>query len=374
MQDEIKTTKPFSGPEFTPTTPSKKPSAIIIKVIISLIVLGVLGGTGSLFARVWDPLWNPFRLSPEEVIKRMRSEMTEIKSQHSEIKLNFTAEQPGKEKLKFLITADGNLDVKDPDNQKSQARFNITGEVPQQGRFSLGVEVKSVAETFYVKLNIPPYLKPYLMMGGIDADKIKDQWIKVEKESLVNLPTPYSPIQPQKAETKQKEISMKIRELLQNKSLYYIQKEFSDQKIRGREAYHYVLVLDNERLKEIIPELFRISMESQDQSTQGLATAFIMGGMTEMFNNLVDKMGEIKTDIWIGKKDYLIYRIKTEKEVDLTELFEGKLNAKINLAIEINWSDFGRELELELPEESILLKDIMPQKKPNQGQVPSIPQ
>ncbi|MDP2910359.1 MAG: hypothetical protein Q8N58_01045, partial [bacterium] len=52
-----------------PKTPFKINKMLIIKIGIAAVV-GVLVLTGvALAARIWDPVWNPFRPEPEEVME-----------------------------------------------------------------------------------------------------------------------------------------------------------------------------------------------------------------------------------------------------------------------------------------------------------------
>ena len=72
---------------YYPSPPQKKKSKILW-IIIGGIILVVVGGIlGALATRVWDPLWNPFRPEPTEVIEKMTLEMEKLKTLHSRTKL-----------------------------------------------------------------------------------------------------------------------------------------------------------------------------------------------------------------------------------------------------------------------------------------------
>ncbi len=367
MPDEIRPTIPSSGPEFTPSAPSKKTSTIV-KIVVALVVLGFIVSGGALYARVWDPVWNPFRPAPAEVIEKMRMKMEEVKTSHSKVSLSLKSElDKGEEiisplpEVKAFMVINSDLDITDPDSPETTTIFEVNGEITNQGRFSLRAETKTVANVSYIKINIPDYLSPYFKRTGIDLNKVNNRWIKIEEDSFGNLQGIY-PIPQQKS---QQELRQKFKKLFEENKIYYVKKELPDQEINGKRMYHYILTLDREKLKELIPEIFKISMENSSQSLPSnfqLMNSFLVGKITESIDEFLEKIGEISFDVWIDKKDLYLYKLKGKKEIDITELTQGKTTGKLTLGIEINYSQFNQEMKVEPPEESIPLQELLPEK------------
>jgi hypothetical protein len=90
----------------------KKALFIILGGIIILA-----GGIGTLFyLRIFDPLWNPFRPEPEEVILKMEKKMKDLKTWHSDLKGELKIEN----KKEFIISLENfnDFDNTDPQIQK----------------------------------------------------------------------------------------------------------------------------------------------------------------------------------------------------------------------------------------------------------------
>ncbi len=327
----------------------------IIKIVIGIVILGVVGAGACLGVRVWDPLWNPFRPSPEKVIGEMSTNMEEVKTLHSKVEINITS-KGGVSESKFSINFEGDSDATDFENLKSAGLFDITAAVNGM-QFSSAMESKIISDITYLKLNtlvVPSDLEPLLLMFGINLNGIKGQWIKINKEAMENLTgETYVPQEMSKGE--QEKMIKRLQELFAERKIYYIEKEMPDEKVNGKEAYHYLLALDKEEIKKITPELFEIIKESSGQSLGwGSGTTFIAG----IFSELLDKLGDVTVEMWIGKKDKLLYKIEGEKEIDLSK-FDEKDKGVVNIKITFNFSNFNQPVEIKAPETFKSLEEIL---------------
>ncbi len=327
----------------------------IIKVVIGIVILGVVGAGVCLGARVWDPIWNPFRPSPEKVIEEMLTNMEEVKTLHSKGEIDITSKE-GVSEFNLSIGFEGDSNAIDSENPKSAGSFDITTTV-NGIQFSSAMESKIISNITYLKLNtlvVPPDLESLLLMFGINLNEIKGQWIKIDKEAMENL-TGQTYVPQETSKDEQEKMIKKLQELFAERKIYYIEKEMPDEKINGKEAYHYLLALDKEEIKKITPELFEVIKESSGQSLGwGSGTTFIAG----IFSELFDKLGDITAEMWIGKKDKLLYKIEGEKEIDLSK-FNEKDEGVINLKIVFNFSNFNQPVEIKAPEISKSLEEIL---------------
>lgn len=252
--DEKRTQFPqFGVPESTPIAPAKSSRGLIIKIIVGVVVLAVVGVGVSLATRIWDPLWNPFRPSPEKVIEEMAEKMKTVKTVHSDVKIELSVEETEESAFNLSVTLASDSDTTDPENLKSAVGLDIV--MAFEGmQFSLAGEVKTIRETYFVKLTtIPalPFLQPFLAMLGIDLSKMKNQWIKIDKEVLEGL---QGINQPEMSKEKQKRIIDKIESIFKDKKLYLVKKELPDEKIGNVKNYHYLVALNKEEVKKVIPE------------------------------------------------------------------------------------------------------------------------
>jgi len=362
--DEINLNSPI------PTSPAKK-TGIILKIIAGIVVLGVVGAGVCLGTRIWDPLWNPFRPSPEKVIDEMTINMKEVRSLHTDTEINLWSEQEAKttSEISLIINNDSNLE--DLDNPKTSGSFlmRTTSQVEtvsQGPEFSVSGKIRSIGDASYFKIDeIPLQLQFLLAFQGINADEVIGNWIKVDKEGLENLmkqkySTPQGLEIIEQQQEEQKVMIEKIQKILEGKKLYY-PKELPDEEIGDQKTYHYLLILNKEEIKNIIPDVLEIIFESAGNGLigDGFQKAFLIGGITNSIEEFLNKIGELSAEVWIGKKDLLLYRVRMEKEMDLSE-FEKSAKGIISVSFEINLTEFDQSILIEAPESSIPFEEIIP--------------
>jgi len=320
----------------------------LIKIIIGIFVVLILGTGISLAARIWDPLWNPFRPDPEKVIAKMSKKMAEVKTLHSELKFDFgyeiKSETPKVESsFKTVMTAKVDSDEADPQNLKSAGDFDIVANFDGM-QISVAGESITIGEDTYLKLNTIPF--PFSIMFG----EAQGQWIKYGDEET------------EKTKEAEKETIKKLEELFKDKKLYIVKKEFPDEEIRNVKVYHYLVALNKEEIKKLLPELFKTIQEFMG-SDKPLAEGELEEVLSKL-EEILGKIDEITAEIWIGKKDNYLYKIKAEKEIDLSQFYElvkGKpIKEIVAIKTDIDFSNFNQPVKIEAPENYKGLEEILP--------------
>ena len=316
MADElIKPTLTFS-PEGLPGQKAKKN---LLKIRIAIIVAGFLGAGVSLAAQIWDPLWNPFRPSPETVIGKMTEKMLAVQTIHSNIDFEIGVKNGQEVDLKINTQAD--TDGANPDNLKqagdSNVSFNIAGM-----QISLSFEQKTIGQSSYVKLTTIPTqaLGPVLQGLGIDINQFRNTWIKIDENSFKNILGQEFPQkmeeEQEKAEKKQEILTEKVKKLVENKELYLVKEELPDDNIGKIKTYHYIVALNKQEIKSILPELLNIFGEQEGAQFLGGEELQQLQGEIDSF---FEKVGEISGEVWIGKRDKFLYKFSGEKNLDLSQ-------------------------------------------------------
>jgi hypothetical protein len=319
----------------------------------------MIGVGVSLATRLWDPLWNPFRPEPEEVIEKMSTEMGGLKTVHSRTKFDMSSKEEAKEVFKLSLDFTNDLDKTDSQNPKSAGEFYINSEFEEIG-IALGGEEKTIGKDFYLKLTIVPSIPE----SPINLNQLKDQWIKIDEESIRNLlessGAPINTSEIEKAKEKQKEIFERFQTLIKGKKLYIVKKEFPDEKIGNLKTYHYLVTLNKEEIKKIIPEFLKamIDMGFFPQPPTEAEWQEFEKEFPKKFDEFFAKIGEIEGEIWIGKKDLYLYKIKGEKEIDLQKFEEGA-KGKITVKLDMNFSNFNQPIKIETPKEYKTIEEIL---------------
>jgi len=310
----------------------------ILLILVGIVLSSLVGTGGLLYTRIWDPMWNPFRPSPETVIIRMAERMEGLKTSHLDIDLEI--ETKNKEEFKISLTSHLDSDTTDPENPKGVGDFEIVFELEGM-QFSFGAEIVALDKDFYLKpTTIPalPFLAPFFEMMGIDLNQLKGQWIRFETEA---------------EKEEEKEMLEELKLLLKDKKLYSVKKELTDEKIGEKKVYHYLVALNKEEIKKVVPEILEI-IEKYGLEKEKIPEVELREFFKE-FDEFLGRISEIEAEIWIGKKDYLLYRLKGEKEVDLSKFNE---KGKVIVRMEMNFSKFDEPVKIEKPKDSKTLEEI----------------
>ncbi len=361
--------KTFVPSVSTSEAPQKRKRSIFLKIFAGLIILAIAGLGLALVTRAYNPLWNPFRPSPEKVLAKTVSQMKELKTYHN--KTAFVIDSKNKEEVKIEGDFSGDSDITNSDNSKSAGKFNL--KLAMEGmQISLAGEGKEIGEDAYFKLTtIPvlPMLEPLFALMGVDLQEFKNQWVKFDEESVKEIFPSEMPkefekkLEEQKKE--KKEMKEKIKKLIANKKLYFLKTELADEKIGKVKTYHYILELDKEKVKKLIPEFLNIIIGEEEIRTMPGDQEKIQ----EEINQSFDKTGEITAEIWIGKKNYCLYKLNLEKEIDLA-IFEKNKKGTVTVNFITEFNKFNKLIEITAPEEFKTIEEILTPKSgiysPNQ--------
>lgn len=347
-----------------PNQKPKKSKALMIFIIIGLILIGFFGAV--LASRTWDPIWNPFRPSPEKVLARAFLRQNEIKTQSANIFIYADAKTATDDAFSVEIKMESDTDIRDENVLKSSSKFDykiLIGpiSVPLSG------EATIIGEEIYFKLDaLPLALFQFFKMSGADVfnnpyiDGLENifkgiigKWIRISpKDTGINFSI---------NTRKQKELSEAINNIIAKYPAFKAKKQFADKEISGNKTYHYLLALDKENLKKLLPEILEtiknsgmFPMAEKNPSDKGE----IEEAMKEL-DDLLNKTGEITTEIWIGKNDYYIYKIKGEKTIDVSAISDGREKGVIKIGWDALASDFNQPIEIKAPENSIGIVELI---------------
>jgi len=386
-------TQSYYGETATPKSRGKT-IKIIVGVLVGIIFVSSVGVAVALFTRAWDPFWNPFRPEPDKVIQEMTQRMKKIKTMHSESKIEIDARDEY-ELFNILLTLNSDADATDSKNTKSTGDFDIAFDLKPTGnytysteeiKFSLAGEAKNIGQISYLKINtIPSMIGDWLRSEtGIDLNEVlANKWIKIDPKSLEenikdlfrryyfggSLPPEMEEMFQQQTES-QKELQEKIEKMIEGKKFFVVKSELSDITTNGIKMYHYVLTLNKAEIKSMIPDFAIIYVDMIKQmmpSNYPLTEEDIYQAkkdITEDFNKVFDeffvKTGDFDGEVWIGKKDYLIYKVKIEKAIDLNKINQYSKGI-FTFKIDMNFSNFDKPVTIETPKDSTdIIEIIMP--------------
>ena len=358
-----------------------------VKSIILAFIIIIIATVVSLAAKIWDPLWNPFRPDPDELISRMVLEMEKLDYLRSEVKIEISANKEGEKTFNFLIDHAGDYDNSDNQNTRTAGVFNIAGS-SNGTQLTVSGENKNIGDISYIKLTTLPVIPEM----PVDLNRLKNQWFKIDSESsreLFKVMAADAPremqlmfgqmieIQLEIQKEMQKEIEEKFGKLLLDEDLYLIRKKLPDGKIRNQKVYGYIVALNNKKLREVFLETMEIytgiylekmfslmlntEMFPEDLRPPAAEIRQMKAEMEEAkeegikemekgLDRFFEKIGDIEGEIWVGKNDFYLYRVKMEKELDLAE-FQPREEVRIMVKLNMDFSSFNEQVEVDAPKE-----------------------
>lgn len=291
---------------------------ILIRIILGIVILGLI-------ILIISQIGKIFRPSARKVLGEAGKEFDKLNT----FSFNFSFEREMKfnqalEPSKASIILDGEIDKMTPPQTKFQGK-TFLGSISGGNKFQLAWEEIIIGEDSWFKLTDLPYPR-FPEIFSLDLEKMRNQWIKLGKDNFEDLFGKFSP---------QAKIEV-IKKLISNDKIFQLKKELPDEVIEGSQTFHYLFILEEDELKNLLPELSELLPVELKE---------------------LEKIKNVKAEVWIGKKDKLIYKAKIEGEVDLKEIdpnSEGKIGIKTNISL----SKFNLPMKIEAPSEFKSLEEI----------------
>lgn len=343
----------------------------LISIIVTIVVVIVVATGAVLATRVWDPLWSPFRPSPEKVLENMITKMQEVKTSHGKVVFEMSASDTNsKQGAKVSATIEGDGDSTDNINPKGNVDFKISvipsGTATAFLPSNLSVKGKIVStgkdNTMYFKLD-EFNLSSILGEDGAIFDEVKGQWLKINNDIIKNLGGEIGDIDVTQAANQ--ELTKKIQDEFLKSGLFEVSNQLSDETVQGKPAYHYVVKIGKDKLVSLISDLAKSQLDEELKKQEAAGEvggeavmAMAQGMMKGMLTEFMNKIGDLEADLYIGKNDYLLYVVNFEKSFDLSKI-DKAMNAQISIKINTENSEFGKTVSISEPKESISIDEIL---------------
>lgn len=342
----------ISTPQSFSTFSSQPQNGMSKTLLAVILIVGVLIVGGGAFA-----YFNYFQ-SPEKIVQKMITKLTEIKSLEysGEIKTEVNAgdllgggnllqpTQPvsNNKTSNFSVNFNGVSDTNDLNNPKGSFSFNINTDALGQENFTLGLEVRTIDKIVYIKLSNLPNL------GFFDLTAVSNQWIKVDTEALKKQFGLEKIEEQLKEAQKKQELSPeqieKLKTAVQQHKVFKITESLAGEKIEGVDTYHYKFTIDKEEIKKLLTDISQIT---QDKTL----TEKELADFDESFKAIELSEGEI----WIGKKDFLPYKISLSSVIKETE--KSKTSGKVSFTL--LFKNFNKPVQIEIPAPVKTLEEIL---------------
>ncbi|MCX6793451.1 MAG: hypothetical protein NTY12_05565 [Candidatus Falkowbacteria bacterium] len=321
---------------------NKKLLLITSVVIVFLLLLG-----GSAFA------YFKFFPSPESVLQKMTIKIAEIKSLEysGEIKaeaeagtmlgsgssLMIGSENPNTSiKDNLLINFSSLINVETPDNPSSYFSFGIKTNAFNQKEIAFALDLRTIGKIIYLKLSQLPDL------GFFDLKPLNDKWMKIDPESLKKVGVDIESENPNNFGLSQDQLT-NIKLAFQKYRIFKVIEKMQSEKIGDLDMYHYKLDVEKDEMKKLFIEISEIVSKKKmtDQELIDFNKSF-----DESFDESIKTGESHDIQIWIGKKDFLPYKIYVGTSFKKTE----KIKTSGNLSLTLNFKNFNQPVKIEAPD------------------------
>jgi hypothetical protein len=329
----------------------KAKSHLASKILIALIIIVVLAG--AVFAI--GQYWNPFSVSPQTVINSMLNNMKNVKyySTTAQAGIEATDNNTKLSQGKLALNANSEIDATDVNNLKTDGNFaiNLTslGSASPIASFSVDTAVASGAS--YSKINdiIIPAAYSY---PGLDISGIKGKWFKIDQDSVKALSQAKSGqvVVLDILQANNSELVKKIQDLLLAENIFTFDKQLNDEVLNGQDTYHYSLTISKEKFKDLVNTILT-------SETQGATNSFVplIQNMIASFTAglSADQLGDTNIEMWIGKKDYLLYEAKIDEVIN-----PSNANTQFEIKFDMSNSNFNKSISVQAPANAQKIEDV----------------
>lgn len=296
--------------------------------------------------------YSNYFISPERILFKSLAKMSDIKSAEYSGQLNFESFDTG---LFDNVNEDGALpfDMSSLTGQNSKFSFqvNALSDVGDIYNPKFMIKLASAPEAdktpsdaggevrFFGKDKLYANLTdiPADFFGGLDLSLLEEKWIEFELKDFIK--NEASDTESTKDNSKNPpEIMFKLETIKESlPSLIKLMAQTADEKVDDVEAYHYEVLFDSEKIARLY---FDLVTENKN--------------FTELQkNSLKEKAGTLgltKGDIWVGKKDLLIYKIN---------LVINQKNGVSKTELSLKIKNHDMPVVIETPSEAKTLKELM---------------
>lgn len=230
----------------------------------------------------------------------------------------------------YNISFNGALDRKDINNPKLYSLISLKADSNTNGKQyngDFGAEMASMDKTLFVKVNNLSYsdgtaetadgMKKF---DGI-LEVVKNNWYFISEEDMKNFYKNMTGVDmPSMDQASSQEYANKVNEIINKHDLLQFSSDLGDDKIGNLEMKHFKVRLDTKEGINLVTELVQESMKANGSQKDAEDFAKKLQESAQDIDKakeLIDfVMNKVNMEVWIGKNDSLIYRIKVDGSFD----------------------------------------------------------
>lgn len=311
----------------------------VLAIILGVIVLAT--GAAASYMYYQKTRQQPVVPDKGAIVKSALENMKSIKAYDYDGKASFAVDMREKDEsgqdvsgnIVFNIASKGSADFRNQDGARIYSAITLDGNKDMsdgsgKGEGRLDVELAYLDDTYYVKLNDARLddgteypTETVKQLEGV-WEMIKGNWYFMSQDRWRELSgaTASGGEEGPQDEVMMAENAAKINEIIGKYDLVGFEQDLGDEQIGSVDAYHFRIRLDGRSGVDLVIELAKegMLMQGDEEAAKSLEEELKEKAEdVEKAKELVDfVLNKVNAEIWIGKNDNLIYRIKVDGNFD----------------------------------------------------------
>lgn len=264
---------------------------------------------------------------PEQVIQEFKETVKDINAADFTLELAMTGVN-AEDNVDFNVNTGVKLDRRKGVERKADINLSMDGNLNTGDKNlngNLDLKIRTIGEDFYLNLmeldandpstqNLKPLLDPY-----------QKKWLHLASDFV---PESIRELQQKDEETIQKQEQLK--ELFINTKLLDVNKQFGIENLNGKKVHHYGVRFNKDGLKQYVRRA--ASVNGREMTDAEVENAVV-------FADAVTNM-----ELWIGAKDYYLYKMETTLSGG-----DFEQNAKSDISLVYIANSYNKDPEIEAP-------------------------
>lgn len=298
-----------------------------------------------------DFFYNFISPNPNTVVNKMITNMQLVKSYKANVSGEVTASILDEESMRLEIDVVSENDAFASVSPKMSSALSFKVFHPEFNSpvASVKLDVVGIGTDAYLMVSeyaVPVGTQPNF--ATLDVSTLVGKWLKADQYALAELVQKSAPDTAVfgSLQSATSDVNKKITDILASGGLISSIKKLGSESISGQSTYHYLVTITVESMQDLLAEYLN-------------SVATDAGMLTSTANNVMEAVGDINLELWIGKKDYLLYKYKLDKSIDvgaIIPLLSGEVGVKLN---GVN-SDFNKPTTIQAPQNWQKIEDVVP--------------
>lgn len=334
-------------PRLTPHNPTHQ-KGLLATIIVIVIALFIGGGAWAYFSFFSQP-------SPQEVLASMQTAMAELDaySYNTELNLDLTVPEDELQAAaaflpitsgKFTVGIAGSTYTQD-EKEFADAKISISNEGTELFNFE---ERILDSQIFYKvnSINIP------LLNLFVNTNKLTQNWLTIDVNEAIDTLGDDQALLSEFDFQETRDEFMALEKKYAQKEFFILKEVYENEKINDVATYHYLVDIKKETVEEFMNDIFTILIDDEPETYEA-----DMQELKDMYANI--KIPSF--DLWIGKKDFYIYKARTQfafNDLGISEL-KDVFEPQDSMSVQTMFSNFNEEISIEEPENAMTIEEFM---------------